>query len=480
MERKGRTMGLWAAVGVVALMALVVPAIAATAPASPTPSAGLSSDALSANASATQQWAYGGAKWVNVSLQIGSAAYDSHAFFGWQVIVTATNTSNSTVMLEEQRTMAASLFAQYCAPNCTSPRSSGNLSIRGSETDTGFANLTGSATVYENGSPTAAVGLENAQSHSGANLSESYTLTLANHTASGSLTVRGAAHSQVAFTPALGLVPWNAAPNSTWNSSAAYSASGAWALVYGWTHASLFGTSSNGSGSPSGSVSGNGTVALNGIDLGPVTLANGRTVPVIVLAISGPFDTVDGVILVAHAWAPFGTGVHPFASGALGTEAVTTARLDVALDTVHHRFGVVASASSYSGTDTTLASSASTDAAGPAGTQPTSAATVQGQPESVSAAQQAAGCLTTACTPTHSGSIGGSMAPVLVVGLVVGLVVVAAAGTVGVIEYRAWSRRKSGGQLIGGYSQQVEGAAGTVPRPPTQGPMPPSPPGGRP
>jgi hypothetical protein len=474
MQRKGRTMGLWAVVGAVALMALVVPVFAMATPVSPASTAGLSSDALSANASQTQQWAYGGAKWVNVSLQLSNAVYDSHAFFGWQVVVTATNTSNTTVMLEEQRTMAASLFAQYCSPSCASPRATGNLSIRGSESDTGFANVTGTATVYENGPASPAVGLLDASSHSGANLSESYSLKLGNASASGSLDLSGASHAAVSFAPALGLVPWNLAPGLSWNSTAAYSASGAWSLVYNWTHVSIFGTTTTGSGSPTGSVAGNGTVALNGTDLGPLTLANGRTVPVVVLLISGPFDCVDGVILVPHGWAVFGTASHTWATGALGTQAVTTSRLDVAIDAVHHRFGVLASATSYQGADTTLASSATTDATAQTGSAPVSAETVQGEPESVPAAQNAATCLTRDCAAGSAGSVAGSVLPLLVVGLVA----VAVIGTVGVIEYRAWSRRKSGGQLVGGYSQQVPGGATGMPSEPPRGPMPPSPPSG--
>ncbi|MCI4321390.1 MAG: hypothetical protein L3K18_01155 [Thermoplasmata archaeon] len=471
MQRNGRTNGFWAVVAVVAVMALGLPAITATAQGAPAGSAGLTTNSVGANAAASQQWAYGGAKWVNTSVQLGNTSYSSHAFFGWQVIVTATNTTLGTVALEAQRTMAASLFATYCEPNCTHPSTAGNLSIQGSESDAGFANLTGLATVYVNGTAVPAVGLDNASSQGSANLNESYSLTLGGHTATGRLSVIGHANTQVAFSPSLGLVPWNLSQGLQWNSSASYSASGAWGASYSYAVTSLLGTTSSGSGAPSGNVSGTGTVALQGADLGPITLSNGMTVPAIVLAISGPFDNIEGVILVPHGYEVFGSGHHDWDGHALGAEAVTTSRLDVAVDAAHHRLQVVASASTYAGSDASLSSASTVTAAGPGGSAPPSTALVQGQPETVTQAQHAASCLRSSC----SGSSGAASSIVTL--LVVGLVAVVIVGTVGVVEYRAWARRHSQGQLVGGYSQQVAGSQG-LPPPPPQGPTPPMPPSG--
>ncbi|HEV8049741.1 MAG TPA: hypothetical protein VGP88_04015, partial [Thermoplasmata archaeon] len=460
---------MWATLGVVAAMVLVIPVLAATAGAAPVAAAGPTT-AATLNASASQQWAYGGQKWVNVSLQVGNATYQSHAFFGWQVIYTATNTSNSTVELEAQRTMAADLFAQFNGSHV-----SGNLSVRGVESETGFANLSTTAQVDENGTPTSAIGLTNASTEASANLTESYSLSAGSHSASGHLNVQGSSMSAVSFAPSFGLVPWNVAPNVTWNSSAMYTASGSWSIAYQWANAGIFGTSANGSGNPSGSVTGTGTVSLTGADLGTVTLANGRTVPVIALAVTGPFDDVDGFILVPHSFEIFGAGDHAWAHGSLAAEDVATDRLDLGLDVVHHRAQVVATASSYQGTDDSLASSGSATMTTASSAPSPSTAVVQAQPESVPAAQHDAACLQAEC---HGASgAAGSVLPLLVVGLVVGLIAVAIIGTVGVVEYRAWSRRKSGGQLVGGYSQQVPSSVTGIP-PPPQGPTPPGPPSG--
>ncbi|MCI4327167.1 MAG: hypothetical protein L3K16_05990 [Thermoplasmata archaeon] len=457
-------MGTWATLGVVAAMVLVIPALAATASAAPAAAAG---PATAASASTSQQWAYGGQKWVNISAQIGNATYQSHAFFGWQVVYTATNTSAGTVELEAQRTMGADLFAQY-----NGSRIVGNLSVQGHESETGFANLSTTAQVYENGSAVSAVGIDNASSQGAANLTESYSLSAGGKTASGHLDVQGNSHSAVSFSPSFGLVPWNVTPGQSWNSSATYTADAAWSLAYQWSNTGLFGFNSSGSGSPNGSVTGTGSVALSGTDLGTVTLANGRTVPVIAIALTGPFDDVDGFILVPHGFEIFDGGAHAWGSGALGTEAVATDRLDLAIDAPHHSIEVVASATSYSGQDNTLASSGTLTTANQEAAPAPSSAVVQGQPESVADAQHNAACLAGGC---GSGGASGAASSILVVGLVVGLVAVLIVGTVGVVEYRAWSRRKSGGHLVGGYSQQVTSSQGL---PPPQGPTPPSPPTG--
>ena len=465
MQRTERTTNALATLAVVVVLAMVLPALAATAQGSPVAAAG------PASASATQQWAYGGAKWVNVSLQLGNASYSAHTFFGWQVIFTATNTTTGTVALEAQRTMAASLFASYCAPNCTKPTSAGNLSIRGNESDTGFANLTALSQVYENGTATPALGIDNASSQGTANLNESYSLTVGARTASGHLTVTGSSHGSVAFQPSLGLVPWNVGPNVTWNSSAAYAASGAWSFAYQYGATSLLGASVSGSGSPNGTVSGTGSVTLVGAELGTITLANGRTVPVIAVAVTGPFDDVDGFLLVPHGFEIFGVGHHDWDGHSFGAEQVSTSRLDIALDATGHRFQVVASATSYAGTDSSLLSGRTVASTGPAPPNPPGGTVVQGQPETVADAQHSSTCLTTNCAGTTSAA--GSILPFLLVGLVAVVVV----GTVGIVEYRSWSRRKSGGgQLVGGYSQQVPASADLPP--PPAGPSPPAPPSG--
>lgn len=433
MNGTGRTTALWATVGAALLVLLVVPALAAPASASLTPAAG----------SDTQQWAYGAQKWVNVSENFGNATYTAHAFFGWQVVVTATNTSSTTVALEAQRTLLGSYYAQLCAPACAGTNSShGNLSVVGWEKDAGFANLTTSASVFVNGSAVAAIGLTNASAQASGNITELLSLTLATPAFSGSsssaLYVSGAAHSSVGFTPSLGLVPQSVSAGMMWNSSAPFSAAGGWSINALWTKTTFAGATTSGTFAPTGSVSGSGTLDLQGADLGTVTLKNGATVPVIALQWSGPFDDEDGVILIPHDFDLFGDGSHEWASASLTNQAAATSNVDVAVDASHH-LRVVAAATSFNEADTSLSTEA-VPARGPApASASTGATTLQAQPEPVTTAQSTSSCYVSHCPAAGSASGMGGLGLALVVGLIATVVI----GSVSVIEYRVWARKRA-------------------------------------
>ena len=361
MKGYGRTLGTIGILGAALVAVLLVPGLVAPASASPAP----------LNGATSQQWAYGAQKWVNVTEDFANATYTAHAFFGWNVVFTATNTSATTVALEAQRTMVGDYYASLCSPNCASPTAQGNLSITGWEKDTGFANLTTAADVFESGTAVPAVGLINDSARVSGNISESVWLKAQKGattlTASTELFIAGSAQTSVSFSPALGLVPLNATTGSTWNSSANVTAAGSWSANADWYHTSVLGATSSGSFNPSGSVSGTGTVALQGADLGNVTLANGASVRVIALSWIGPFDCEDGVILVPHAFNLFGSAAHPWASAELGATSVTTANLDIAIDSFHH-LRVSAATTSFGASDTSLsASAASYGRPGPCG-----------------------------------------------------------------------------------------------------------------
>jgi hypothetical protein len=425
-------MGTWAVVGVAVFAMLVVPGLMSTASASPVP----------LGSSNSQQWAYGAQKWLNQSYTTPNGTYDSQAYFGWQVVYTATNTSATTVMLEAQRAMAGSFKAQLCSPTCSTATAQGTLSISGEETDAGFANLTTAAWVDENGTPVAAVGLQNAHSEVTGNISEalqySYQGMGKTWSASQSLYVSGNAHAQLNFTTALGLIPYNLTAGESWNSSAAYTAAGAWAINATWVRNTVLGGHLSGIPSAASTVTASGTVALWGTDIGMITLANGQTVPVIVLAWTGPFDNLDGIILVPHAYDLFGAAEQSYSSDELGSQTVTTASLDVYVDSAHH-LHFVAAAASYLAADDTLATQSTTSvSAVPAATAtPT---TVQAQPESVAQAEQSSGCLVSGCSSSAGAS---PSSGVLGAALLVGLVIVVVVGSVSVIEYPIWARKRA-------------------------------------
>lgn len=451
-------MGTLGVVGVAALALLILPGLAVPASAAPVP----------LGASAPQQWAYGGQKWANVTIDLPNATYTSHAFFGWQVIFSATNTSATTVELEASRTMAGHFYAQYCSPNCANATTFGNLSVVGWERSAGFANLTTSGTVYVGGSPTAAIALSNASSQSAGNLTESFTFSTGTgsmaHATSAALDVAGSAHATIDFATPLGLVPYNATTGERWNASAAFTAAGAWSISGMWSHTSFLGTTSSGHLNASSGVQANGSVAIQGYDAGNVTLANNQTVPVIVLSWNGPFDDEDGVILVPHDFDMFGGATHAWSSDSLGDESVATADLDIHVDAFHH-LKVVATASTWAATDGSLSTSY-TAATGTAPAASTSPALVQAQPESVAQAQQASGCLVGSCAaPATHATLGGSLGIAVLVGLIAVIVV----GTVAVVRHRSATRR--GGTTvppgaIHGNGAPPAGGPGEPPRTP--------------
>lgn len=433
-----------------ALVGLLVPVLALPASAAPAPNP--NQPAL--------QWAYGAERWVNASTVLPHGTYNANAFFGWNVIYTLTNTSNSTFEIEAQRTMGVSYSAQYCSPSCSQASATLGLKITGNERETGFVNFTVNGSVDEAGVATQALGLLNshavARGYLNESLSGSRTVAGATQSGSASLDVAAQAEAQIAFGSSLGLVPWNTMPGTTWNASAPYTASGSWGIDFTWASQGAL-TNGSGSANPSGAVNGSGTVAVAGADLANITLANGLNTSVVVLGWNGgPFDGVDGIILVPHAFEIFGAGARVFAGHAPGLQSVLTSRVDLFVDRAHHRVRFAAAAASYQGSDTLTTSSATaigttTDAAavGP------SAANVQAQPESVSAAQSQT-CSFVGCGSSAPG--GSDLRPLAFVAA--GVVVVAVLGTVGTYQYRQRSRRRSS-------LPASEGSASQYPPPPS-------------
>jgi hypothetical protein len=394
---------------------------------------------------------------VNTTIQLTNATYSSEAYFGWQVIFSATSTSNTTIELSAVRTMAATFSAEYCSPNCAHPTIHGSLSLSGWETDQAYANLTTIATVTEyapgvlatpgGGTLASAVGILNASSASQGNLTEKLSVQASHggvtQSATGVLYVSGTARSSIDFGPAgFGLVPWNVIPGMTWNSTGAYIANGAWNVNYLYSRTLATGVVQSGSGHPNATVTSAGPIYLKGIDLGNITLRDGETVPRIVLVIYGPFDDFDAIFLVPHDFDLFSSAPHEWSGNAFGAANVATSEVDFGLDGVHHSVKIAAAVSTYGSVDNGLGAGSvpsgmsvavSPSATGSANTP------VQGQPESAAQAQQASKCLLGLCT----GSASVARVPMLLGAVVAGLIAATGVVTVAIIEWRVWSRRRA-------------------------------------
>jgi hypothetical protein len=442
MAKMGGTKGWLVLTSVAVLMALaVVPAFAGTASASPAP--------LTSADTSTNQWAYGGVGWSNNTLISGVDELTWNASFGWTVIFTATNTSANTTMIEEQRTLGIDLTATYTTPSVTA-----TYSYHGQEVDVAFANLTNNATVYVDGAPVAALGIQNDSTEIAGSIAEAISVTNHGSTKSASLDVTGSAHTSAQFTPAFGLIPRNLSGVTTWNSTSTIDPQASWNLTYTWANNGFNGQTGGGTRYSNGTLSTPGTVSLTGYNVTRTVVVprfeNPTPREAIILIVQGPLGNYDAFVLVPHAFDLFGGGVHAYDAVALGSASISAETLYVSPGA---RGPEVTAAATTFGATTTGINSVGTYTAGPA---PAAAAapgaTVTGGPMSVSEAQAESNCLTGGCTAASSATMG---AGALVV--VAALAVLAVVGSVAVIEWRSYARRRSRNDLVGGYSESWPG-----------------------
>lgn len=458
MAKFGGTKGWVAAAGVALLMAFVaVPALSGAANAAPVTGAAV--------VNPSTQWAYGGQGWSNNTLQYGNVTITWDAYFGWTVVFTVTQTAPGTWMLEEQRTVGVTVSATY-----TGPVMQATYHYQAQETDVGFANVTNQSVVYVNDQPVGALGLDNASAAVNASISESVTKTVHGQTASASLDVSAVGKASVAFNPSLGLIPLNLTGIDMWNSSSMASFAGSWLVSYAWADHGYNGSSGSGSGSNGGSINGSGPVTLTGYKLHTEThgmFHDGKDRIAIILVVQGPFDDRDGFILVPHDLDLFGTAPHHFDSTSYGSAAISAETLFVSPGPGGP--SVTAASSTFGANDQSMNAMAS-----PAGTMSPAASpaspggVVLAQPMSVAAANAEASCLTHGC---GSSAVAASLNGGLLVALV-GVAVAVVLGTVGVIEWRSYARRRSQRGLVGGYGESWPNGvppAGAV-SPPTMGP----------
>lgn len=438
MEKLGGSKSWVAAAGVALLMAfVVVPALSGAASAV-TPSSGVP-------AATDTQWAYGGEGWSNGTLTLGNSTITWDAMFGWTVVFTATPSDAPNVTtLEEQRTVGVTIGASL-----TNPVRTVNYHYHAQEVDTAFANLTNASVVYVNGMAVPALGILNAsasvQGLIDQSVSETVHAAVSDPTRSASLSVTASADSSVSFTPSLGLIPLNLTGVSEWNSSAAANPAASWQIAWTWNDQAFNGTTASGSGSSSGGLSASGQVNLTGQKV-PVDhpFSDHQARVGVVLVLQGPFDAYDGFILIPHAFDLFGGAAHGYDAVSLGSAAISAETLY--LSSGPRGLELTAADQTFGSDDASVNAFASTYS-GPAAGASSPGATVEGQPMSVSQAQAEAYGLT---HPESSVSSAGNGA--LLAALLIGAIAVVL-GTVGVIEWRSYARRKSQKQLVGGYGE---------------------------
>lgn len=417
-------------------------------------------------------WAYGGENSSSGTIRVGSLSASWSTSVGVAVIFNATPTAANTTELEEQRTLGVSIAISVSDPNGTIA-----FNYHATEQDKAFANVTNASEVYVLDSPVPALGIDNASFHGQAALAESLVAKgTGGQSLSAYLNASAHANASVAFTPSLGLIPLNLHGISTWNSTANATRSANWKVGYDYAFHGWNNTSKSGRGGANGSWAPSSPVVVNltgqAFVLGMPHFSDHKVRLGVLLTVQGPANIYEGFIVLPRHFDLFGGGHQAYDSKSMSNVSVSGDEMFVTSGRV--------GAESLTASEVTVG--------GSAGAQPLVAvphapaafpatggvgSTVVAQPESVSSAQSQAHCLAVGCsaaTPWFSG---------LVAAAVIGGLIAAVAGTVGVVEWRSYARRKSQArQLVGGYSEGLTSGfppavAGSPPspvQPPASGP----------
>ena len=371
----------------------------------PSPASATPSPASVSAAASASTWSYGVLKTVHVGPDVSANGwvYEGNATLGYTVTVWENSTSATTFELTVYRTMGLAYVLRFCDTACVAPVQWANETFRAYETTATFANFTVQGTVDENGSDVAAIALENTTSFLHANVTDSTDVFLPSIGERGPhigyLGANLLAQSAVTFAPALGLLPDQLVVGSTWNSSSQFSASGSASWRYYYALVRPFGNEVIGPVTGSFSLASSGNVSVQGAyPAGGGFQYGGSTYPVVILAVTGPFDVREGIIFVPTAADIFGSAAQPWDSNSTGSASVQMSTLDIAL--AHNaepriiasswKFSTAA-ANAASSTAITTGASGITPAASNA--NPVASGVVQGEPETSSTPVTTQKCL---------------------------------------------------------------------------------------
>lgn len=428
MKVRLRTSTVIVAMAAAFLMVFVVPAglaVAGSADLTPGPSYTL--------------WAYGAVRVVDFfGNSFDSYTYQGSATYGYSVILNQTNLTTQTFELAVNRTMGVSLSVEYCAPNCRHPGATATVSHDAWESVDDWANFTTNGTVTENGQTVSAIALLNTHSTLTGSLVDSANSPLR----TSYLSANVSASAAVNFTTPLGLLPDDLTAASSWNSSSAFTASGAYGVNYHYHFVGPHGTITVGPDAAMGAVARSGTVSVSGnvntapgagVDFGGVPYQN------ISISVQGPFDAREGFILVPASVDLFGTSAStPWSSNETGGASAQLTSLYVHPG-AGTRLGIGGSEWLYSSS----ALNPSTTALVPSGLDVPEIASgadnvgstpVQGVPIPVDQAQTYDGCLVSD-TSCPSAAAGKTLVPLLSAA-VIAVVVLVVASTVLIAERR--------------------------------------------
>jgi hypothetical protein len=381
-------------------------------------------------------WAYGVVKNVSFSGKVGLTAYQGTATYGYAVTISQTNLSATDFELFANRTMGATLSVEFCYPNCKSPTWTGTIFHHAWESVDSWANFTTAGTVVSDGQNVSAIALLNAHTAVSGSLFD----TSRGLVRTSILAVNVTASAEVNFATPLGLLPTNLTSPMSWTSSAAFSASGSYALRFYYDFSGPHMNRTIGPVTFSGALSGTGNLSVAGSSQGTPVSFGGIPYTNVSLAVTGPFAVREGFILVPDEVDLFGAS----SSGAVGSnESGSTAVQMTSLYVNPHsraHLGIGGSEWLYaaSALDPSATAVVGGGPGGPAvssGANPVGNTSVQGVPISPAQAQSDNSCVLsgTSCPSSSSSPRGLLPGTVLVLGAVV---VVAVVGIILVAERR--------------------------------------------
>jgi len=391
---------------------------------------------LPSAASTSSSWSYGALETLRVGPSPGGGGwtYQGNATLGYTVTIYENGTPAS-FELTVYRTMGLAYSIRFCDFSCGSPVQWANETFRAYETTATFANFTDQGTVLQNGTTeVSALALVNSTSFLHANVTESTNVFLPSAGQRGPhVGYLGAdlrAKATVSFVPALGLVPDQLVPGSTWDSFSDFNATGSasWSYYYAMQRP-LYPVSIGRSGEIS--LSANGTVSVQGqYPKGSSYPYDGTTYPAVVLAITGPFDVREGVIFIPSAADIFGSSAQPWASNATGSASTQMDTLDLQFPAGAEprivasslRFSTVAA---NAATSTAIATGSPGIATAVSNGNPVASGILQASPESTDQSHGTQQCLTSgAGCPGLTGPVPRTFLGLIVVGGAVATVAV--------------------------------------------------------
>lgn len=365
-------------------------------------SAGRLSPSVSTGTGAPEKWAYGYQEWSNNTVLSSTYLLTYTSYYASEVVTTATNTSNSTIQLEGTWNWAYSYDYLYCAPNCSAPTTSYNLTLSEWGASHMFTNTTSTASVKETKGPAPALGVQNGSYVSSSNYSERYLYIYNGSTVYKGVAFTGTNSSWFAqFSPALGMIPWNLSKNLTWNSTSSVFTGAESQSKYLYVYQG-YGENSISRGDAYSKYTLPSNETVNGRDLGNVTLSNGQSASNVSLAYTGPFYVAYGLFYAPQSATVFGGATQNWSVGVLYGTLPATPAVYVRGSLTGGLYRVVGGITSWNTQVTAVGVPPVTTASGGSHLQAAlNSVTSVAQPERVGDAQRIAQCLRGGCaSPT--------------------------------------------------------------------------------